>query len=192
MITNQINGKVYIGQTIQPLAQRMQRHFCLTSSAEPEMCMAIKRAIKKYGKENFSSVILEECDYSILNEREQYYISKYDSFNNGYNCTPGGACGRPREYFTPKIQKEIIDLYKLGFSLRALGNEYNVSKQTIKLVLTKNNVQLNSVRSYKFSSENRKQIIEDIDNGLSRNEVISKWNITKGYLSQLINGFCRI
>ena len=192
MITNKINGKVYIGQTIQPLSKRMQRHFCLTASSESEMCMAIKRAIKKYGKENFSSIILEECDYSVLNEREQFYINKYDSYANGYNCTPGGACGRPREYFAQHIQKDIISLYELGFSLRALGREYNVSKQTIKHVLLINNISLNKSKNYKFSKISREQIVNELNSGVDRISIINKWKISKSYLSQLANGFRRI
>ena len=34
--------------------------------------MPIKRAIKKYGKENFKIELIEECDIDILNEREIY------------------------------------------------------------------------------------------------------------------------
>ena len=192
MITNQQNGKVYIGQTIQPLTARIQRHFCLTASAESEMCMAIKRAIKKYGKDNFIVTVLEECDYSVLNEREQLYISKYNSYIDGYNCTPGGECGRPRDYFSYEKQQEIIELYKLGFSLVALGKEYSVAKQTIKKVLVKNNITLNLSRNYKFSSINRKQIIDEINSGSSRNEIINKWGISKSYLSQLTRGLRRI
>ena len=52
--------------------------------------MAIKRAILKYGKENFTIRELEKCEISKLNEREKYYISLYNSYNDGYNNTIGG------------------------------------------------------------------------------------------------------
>ena len=41
--------------------------------------MYIKRAIHKYGRENFSIELLEECNIEDLNQREQYWIKKYDS-----------------------------------------------------------------------------------------------------------------
>ena len=55
--------------------------------------MHIKRAILKYGKENFSIEILEECPKELLNDREKYYIKLYNSYNSGYNSTLGGQNG---------------------------------------------------------------------------------------------------
>ena len=43
--------------------------------------------MRKYGLENFTFEVLEECDAAALNERELYWIRKYDSYNNGYNAT---------------------------------------------------------------------------------------------------------
>ena len=58
------------------------------------------RAIKKYGWDNFQHRVLFsiECDtieelVFWLDEWEKYYIEKYDSFYNGYNCTAGGSNG---------------------------------------------------------------------------------------------------
>ena len=52
-------------------------------------------AFKKYGIGNFSFYVLEECekDINILNEREVYFINKYNSNNpeKGYNLTSGGG-----------------------------------------------------------------------------------------------------
>lgn len=52
-------------------------------------------ALRKYGKENFRIRCLEELDtkdISLLKEREIYWISLYNSYENGYNSTPGGDC----------------------------------------------------------------------------------------------------
>ena len=72
-ITNKINGKIYIGQTIQTLKARLWRHFKKDSKS------AISLAIKKYGRDNFS---IEELDsyktLEDLNNAEEYYI---DWFN---------------------------------------------------------------------------------------------------------------
>lgn len=47
-------------------------------------------AMRKYGPEVFKVELLEECDMKDLDERERYYITKYDTFKNGYNMTAGG------------------------------------------------------------------------------------------------------
>lgn len=74
IIKNNINGKVYIGQTIQKLKDRWYRHCGKSGLSKNELNMHIKRAIFKYGKENFTIEVLEECDQCDLNEREKYYI----------------------------------------------------------------------------------------------------------------------
>lgn len=191
-IENKINGKVYIGQTVQSLSSRWYRHCQLKGLSESESNMHIKRAILKYGKENFSISILEKCDSSVLNEKEIYYINKYDSFKNGYNKTIGGSgkCGVLSIPFDKQI--EIIDLYESGLSLRSISQLYNTSHTVIKNVLKNHSIQLRDTRTYKLSQYQRQEIINDINNGLSRKDIMNKWNISKSYLSQLINNKRRI
>lgn len=82
------NGKVYIGQTTNSLQRRYNSHFWSNSG-----CLKLKRAIKKYGKENF---IVDQIDYAHSKEeadaKEKAYISLYNSTNArcGYNITKGG------------------------------------------------------------------------------------------------------
>lgn len=46
--------------------------------------------MRKYGRENFTFQIIEECEEGLLKEREVYWIQKLDSYNKGYNETFGG------------------------------------------------------------------------------------------------------
>jgi hypothetical protein len=55
--------------------------------------MRIKKAIHKYGKENFTIEELEICDVKDLDAREIFYINFYNSYKNGYNSTLGGKSG---------------------------------------------------------------------------------------------------
>jgi len=89
IIKNCINDKVYIGQTIQSLKKRFIGHCCYSKN-DRSINMYIKRAIHKYGKQNFNISLLEECPIENLNEREKYWIAFYDSYNKGYNLTLGG------------------------------------------------------------------------------------------------------
>ena len=82
--TNLINNKIYIGK---------DKHNNLKYLGSGT---AIKLAIKKYGKNNFIKEIIEECfDDNILNEREKYWINKFNSTNRkiGYNVAYGGEGG---------------------------------------------------------------------------------------------------
>ena len=60
---------------------------------------------------------------------------------------------------------------------------FNIDKATVKSILIRNNIKLRTTRTYKLSQEDRANIILDIKQGLSRNTIISKWNISKSYLS---------
>ena len=188
-ITNKINGKSYIGQTIQNVKERFYQH-CATKCSKAVSNMAIHRAIKKYGKSNFTVEVIEEIDSANLNDRERYWIKCYNSYNNGYNSTKGGQDGcKP---FKDLDVESIIKEYNIGKSLRILGTIFKVDKQTIKDLLVRNNINLRTTRTYKLSQKDREDIIKDLSLGLSRKEIISKWHISKGYLSQLINGYRRI
>ena len=188
-ITNTINGKSYIGQTIQNVKERFYQH-CATKCSKAVSNMAIHRAIKKYGKSNFTVEVIEEIDSANLNDRERYQIKYYNSYNNGYNSTKGGQDGC--KSFKDLDVESIIKEYNTGKSLRTLGTIFKVDKQTIKDLLVRNNINLRTTKTYKLSQKDRKDIIKDLSLGLSRKEIISKWHISKGYLSQLINGYRRI
>jgi len=80
-IENLLNHKVYIGQSIH-IERRWMEHCRLSTSS------VISDAIKKYGKENFSFQVLEECKVEELDKKEIYYIHKFNSLvPNGYNVT---------------------------------------------------------------------------------------------------------
>lgn len=89
-ITNKVNGHSYIGQSVD-IEKRWKSHkkraYCSTGK---EYEKALYRAIRKYGLDNFKFEVLEECPKEKMNDLEVYYISKYNSYSNGYNETPGG------------------------------------------------------------------------------------------------------
>jgi predicted GIY-YIG superfamily endonuclease len=102
-ITNKLNGKVYIGQTTQPLKRRWRNH-CETKKG------AMDSAIAKYGKENFDIEIIDIAEtLEELNEKEKYWIKEYDSLApKGYNLTYGGNNGKRH----PDVGKRISESLK--------------------------------------------------------------------------------
>ena len=76
IIKNYINDKVYIGLTTRTVEIRFKEHLKLLKSNQSQL---IHRAINKYGKNNFYVETLEECSENLLDEREMFYIEKYNS-----------------------------------------------------------------------------------------------------------------
>ena len=188
-ITNKLNNKVYIGQTIQKPIERFYQH-CAKKCDKYILNMVIHKAIFKYGKDNFTFEVIEEVPKQQLNEREEYWIKYYNSYTDGYNSTKGGQKGN--KPFKNIDNKAIIEQYQQGKSLRTIGKIFNIDKANVKSILIRNNIKLRTTRTYKLSQEDRTNIILDVEQGLPRNTIVSKWNISKSYLSQLINSQRRI
>lgn len=125
-ITNDINGKIYIGLTdLDNPIDRWTKHLSEFISARNYTKRPLYDAMFKYGIEHFHFEIIEETNN--MEEREQYWINYYRSYIgfedcNGYNATLGGE-GSKKLYFTPEEQQLIIDLFTSGVSCT------NISKQ---------------------------------------------------------------
>jgi hypothetical protein len=43
--------------------------------------------MRKFGIENFSFEVVEECELTELNDKEKFYIEKYNAIADGYNMS---------------------------------------------------------------------------------------------------------
>lgn len=83
LIANRVNNKKYIGITTRDVSDRFKEH-CKANSY-------IGRAIRKYGKNNFSIQIIDMAHTKEeLFDLEVKHISNYNSYRDGYNQTVGG------------------------------------------------------------------------------------------------------
>ena len=136
-ITSLINGKIYIGQTITSISQRMNRHY--TNAKTNNHATGIDGAIKKYGRENFKVEEICRCPNEDLDAQEQFYIAKYDSFNNGYNLTIGGKEGGTTLNLN---EQNVINKYLELLSIKETAKYFNCSVITISNILHNNNIQI--------------------------------------------------
>ena len=92
-ITNRLDGKVYIGQTIQKVEERFWQH-CHRCPSQPHRSY-IHNAIQKDGKDNFTVEVIASTDsLDALNILEEHYIRTLNTLApRGYNLHPGG-CGK--------------------------------------------------------------------------------------------------
>ena len=135
-ITNQLTQKVYIGQSTD-IAKRWEGHLYWSNDNTP-----IHLALKKYGIKHFSFEVIEECSPEELDEKEVFWIKHYNSFNEGYNATPGG------QYTHLSIQldeQEVIEHYHLTKSIYKTAEAFSVHRHTISKILDKHNIQKQNV-----------------------------------------------
>lgn len=132
-ITNQINGKRYIGKTTDSIQERFKEH-CRDSKKERCNKRPLYDAMNKYGIENFIIEELEQIeDDSILSEREIYWIQELQTYGkNGYNATKGGDGKILYDH------KEIIELYNLGYNTPQIADKMKCDRTTVLKVLKAN------------------------------------------------------
>lgn len=149
--TNNINGMKYIGQKTYDKKGNWKTY--LGSGIH------LKRAIDKYGKENFSRKILEECvSKEILDEREIYWIKYFDAVNsnNYYNIASGGDGGNTIQGFSTERLDKLKKLHseKLIHHHQNRDEDFN-SKLTKDIVV---NIVIPRLKNNEFNSDIAKEL----------------------------------
>ena len=122
-ITNKIDNKIYVGQTIGDLERRWKSHLNPRSN-----CRYLQYAINKYGVDNFVFKLVCITFDNQLDDMEIKYIEQYNSLvPNGYNLRMGGNSGRHNAETKQKISETLKNGYKNGLihSKSQLGKKHS-------------------------------------------------------------------
>jgi group I intron endonuclease len=132
-------GKIYIGQTILSLEERIRGHLKQARKVQLKHKSYFSRAYSKHGPDAFTWEIIDYAESrQELNEKETHYIYKYDALNRekGYNTAGGGAYGNP---FAGKTEEELREIRaycvmrsKEGRELRSPEQKQAVSRAVSK------------------------------------------------------------
>lgn len=183
-ITNKINGKCYVGQTIKTLSHRWSMHLSETKAGSNYV---IHRAIRKYGSSSFLVYHVDTSnDKSDLNDLERYYIAEYRSHVtlNGYNTTYGGegATGyKPTQQVIDRQQAtkknngyKMSDETKDKISISHLGDKNPMYGREVSLTTRK---KLSEANSGKQRTELTRKKISDAKKGVKK-KPLTKYLIT--------------
>ena len=124
-ITNTINGKIYVGQTVQSVKNRWKQH--VNEAYAEAKCAHLHAAIRKYGEDNFNIEVIESCPQELLDEREIYWIKELDTVNVGYNLTSGGK-GTNKEI----DQSLLEELWDQGLSTEQIAEQVGFTRQWVR------------------------------------------------------------
>lgn len=168
-ITNIINNKMYIGQA-KDIFLRMRGHI------NHKHNMYLFRAFEKYGLQNFDVTILEKCNCEELNDKEQYWIDYYKSYdkNIGYNICRFAGSTRGRKRTKEEVEK-IRKFAKLRVGDKNAFYGKNHSEETKEKIRNKK-------IGIKFTQEQCKNVSES-HIGLKHNEE------TKQAISNSLTGY---
>lgn len=117
------------------------------------------RAMRYYGIDNFYIVQLEEVEDNELNDREKYWIDKYDSFQNGYNMTLGGSGNR-------KYSKETVyQLWDQGLSIKEIAEKIKSVRSVVYEILLDYDAYSTTESKLRGSLNNQKAVCQFDFNG---------------------------
>ena len=135
-ITNKINGKCYIGQSIH-IERRWYEHKTKAYQQTYELYNSpLSRAFRKYGIDNFLFEVVEQCTIEELDDKEIYWINYYESYlrEKGYNQTLGGD-HHFKMFLTPQQVEEIIILLKTTLlPQEEIAIQFNVNQSMISRI----------------------------------------------------------
>lgn len=184
-LTNKLNRKSYIGLTTKTLSERFEAHSGRAISEKS----AVQKAIRKYGKENFSIIEIDNANSKEeLIAKEIFWIKEFNTFNGfGYNLTFGGdgIINMSQEI------KDKISKTKKGKSIPKLKGREITREQRILISKT-----LGGKKVRMFNPETNDEIMLDFVNearnfGFNPSNVISvckgNRNHTKGYYCEYIS-----
>jgi group I intron endonuclease len=156
LITNEVNGKQYIGQTVRSLQVRWKKHLSAVVLGSEYY---FHKAIRKYGEENFSLLVLHICETKEeMDFTEVFYISLLGTkAPKGYNSTEGGEGTVGHKHTEESIQK-----MRSSHSGHRTTEEHKEKLRKASEGVPKSKEHCRSIsegrKGIKFSSEHRKNI----------------------------------
>lgn len=196
-IENKINGKCYVGKTIN-LKRRKRDHF---NGLEKGICCNehLQKSFSKYGRNAFEFKIIEKVIDNNIFDREIYWIKKLNAFTKGYNMNSGGKGfgageGAPwhdkhlPEYMRRKISQTLIrngsirgKNHPFYGKHQAEGSRKKISKSLIRFFL------LDEISGGKAKDKLREAIKKRFLPGNSLGEEITK-KLRKGLMNAYLFG----
>lgn len=161
-IVNDINDKVYIGQTRRSIKERFSQHYSAAVTRKENN--KFHNALLKHGRENFHIIqminVIQNSEDELIKELDRLeviWIKKFNSFKNGYNSTVGGGG-------TKGLKGELNPFY---------GKHHTY--QTKEIISSKKRGQISAWKGCHFSQYQKEQL-----------SLKAKEKYNNGYISPLL------
>ena len=186
-ITNTLNGKVYIGQTVDYRKRKVGHFSYLRRNAHRNRYL--QKSFNKYGESSFKMEIIKECAVDELDKLEIYYMRKYNSIDKtlGYNMVIGGNTNKSfPDYIRQKMSRSQKGRIIAEEHRKRIGKWHKgktISPKDIeKANKTKKDNQIqwgetnpNAV----LTNDDVEKLIKDMLNGLTVEDVMKKYKCSR-------------
>lgn len=167
------SGKHYVGQTRQTLSERWK------NGTGYKSCVALNKAIEKYGWEQFEHEILAVCeDADLADELEKKYIQEYNCIvPNGYNIDFGGNANK---FMSEETKRKIGEANK--------GKVFSEETRTKMSESMKGRIPWNKGKCNVYTDEARKAMSEGMKGRPSPRKGVHLSEETRQKLSEAKKG----
>lgn len=167
LITNTVNGKRYIGQTVRSVEVRWKQHINDAHTDWKRGCRALWNAIVKYGADCFKVETLVVVSKKHANDYEKRFIDMYGTLTpRGYNILPGGNVGdmptSVRESIGRKLRTRTAPDIPTCIQEQRIG-------QNVGHMVRVNGKYLRSFTSSRYSMEEKLEAAKNFLDGLAVN-----------------------
>lgn len=204
-IENKVNGKVYIGQSVN-IDSRWKGHIASLRNNHHKNDH-LQKSWNKYGEDNFDFSVLCECTKEELDDKEIYYINYYKATDaeHGYNLRDGGESGTMTVDAIEKMRglgstlskddvRHIKMLMYLLMDRKEIAKIYNVSPKVLTAIsqgknwgyiLPELNDKIHSLKQTLINERNQ-MIISHYDNGLKIIEIVNLTGLSTSIVEKAV------
>jgi len=180
-ITNDVNGKVYIGQTALDIYKRFEKHK-LSAYDKTKWKKPLYVAMREFGVDKFHVHLMHIYDnLEEANIQEQYLILKYKAHIYGYNAALGGDDYQFKPtYNVCRVNPLTLEIVRVYSSAREVAKYLNINTAFIVLACM-DHVTIFNEYYWCFTKDYPafKKKIEDSRNGLLHNLTINKLDLSE-------------
>lgn len=188
-IVNLLNNKIYIGQSVN-IQERWRRH---KKNAKRKINHPLYDSINKYGSENFSIEIINECrTQEEADALEKQLILEHDTLNraNGYNLREGGRNGAKH---TPESKKKLSDARKgsIGWNKGLVGKKSHMFGKKNHQYGKRGEKSPNHIITQEIANDIRKEYSQyktRKEKFGKAKEIYTKYNISDSLFYEIISG----
>ncbi|HSH35485.1 GIY-YIG nuclease family protein [Schnuerera sp.] len=194
-ITNLIDGKVYIGQTVN-YNKRKKRHLSSLKNGNHHN-EHLQRAFDKHGEDSFKIELIKKCNIEELDKLERYYIKELDACNHdkGYNMMYGGQRYRN---FTKEVRlkmseagkgRKFTDEHKKKIGLAHKGRKLS-QEHIIKISATKKKTKIHCGEKNPnalISDSVAKKIIMDLLANMAVKDIANKYQVSSDVVYNIMH-----
>ncbi len=204
-IQNKVTDKVYIGKSVN-IEKRWIQHRChLNNNVHANDYL--QKAWNKYGENGFNFSVLCECEESVLDEKEIYYINLYKATDRsyGYNLREGGDGGAMSQETIEKLRgvgstlseddvRHIKMCMYLLMDRKEIAEMYNVSPKVLTAisqgknwgyVLPELNDKIHNLKQSLIDERNQ-MIIDYYDNELKITDIVKLTGLSTSIVEKAV------